>query len=81
MELAGGNRDVIINPRYRRSAVLRALHATLAGRGAGGEVIRLERGGLAFEPAGAGDGDEGPEGGEEDDDAGYTRTTGVQRNI
>lgn len=81
MNINGGSGDVIINPRYRRSSVLKALHEIIAGCAVTAEVICLEREDTAVEPGGTGDGGGGRKGGEEDDVAGHSRVTGVQRNI
>jgi len=56
----------IIDPRYRRPAVLRALYAAMAGSG---------------EAAKAADTEAGADEGEKDDGTGFPRTSGVQRNI
>ena len=81
MELTNGQGGTIINPRCRRSAVLRALHATLAGSGDPGEIRGVEGRDLPDETIPAGNWDAGIDKGENDDGAGFPRTSGVQRNI
>jgi len=66
MEHANGKGNTIIDPRYRRPAVLRALLTALAEGGEPGEAADTEA--TVVE-------------GEKDDDTGFPRTSGVQRNI
>jgi hypothetical protein len=77
MEFGGWGEGAIINPRYRRSAVLRSLHEILAGHL---EVDRAESS-EREDPADTRDRERTPEGGEEDESAGRLRITDVQRNI
>jgi hypothetical protein len=77
MKSGGWGEGAIINPRYRRSAVLRSLHAVLSDRP---EVDRAE--GCERElPVHTAKRQSTPGGGEEDEGAGTMRTADVQRNI
>jgi hypothetical protein len=78
---AGGGESVVINQRYRRSAVLRTLLSDLAGSE---HRDGTERAGLedyAFPSAGAGRAVVGPEGGEDDDREPLPRVAEAQRVI
>lgn len=77
MKFGGWGEGAIINPRYRRSAVLRSLHEVLSGHP---EVDR-EEGCEPKKPAHTVKRQSTPEGGEEDEGAGTMRTADVQRNI
>lgn len=77
MKSGGWGEGAIINPRYRRSAVLRSLHEALSGH------LETDRAGGADreKPDRTGKRPNTPGGGEENEGAGTMRTADVQRNI
>ena len=77
MNSGGWGEGAIINPRYRRSAVLRSLHEVISGHPEEDRNEGCEGAG----PPLTGKRKSTPEGGEEDDKAGTMRTAEVQRHI
>ena len=77
MKSGGWGEGAIINPRYRRSAVLRSLHEVISGHP---EADRME-GCEGAGPPHTGKRKTTPERGEEDEKAGTVHTAEVQRNI
>ncbi|RJP26884.1 MAG: hypothetical protein C4536_14870 [Actinobacteria bacterium] len=77
MEFMGWNAGVIINPRFRRSAVLRSLYENLAMHREE-EATGTQR---SHESAGGGNEERPPEEGEDDESTESLRTAESQRNI
>lgn len=74
MDIKLGSEGVIINPFYRRSAVLKALLDRFIDREEHGSVLRPDRPMEPVMPGKAGAVEDGPEEGEDDEEEGFPRT-------